>query len=125
MIYTIDHMLTGCKHGINVTCLAYPVGAEVAFIVRPHRTEAPPVILRMYKDGIILCLAEIQNRLQYLIFDLHQLHCPAHRFLRRTRHDCRSIPDEAHPLIQDQPVIGTGLRIGLTCHRKPLVRQSL
>jgi hypothetical protein len=73
----------------------------------------------MHQYRIVLCLSEIQNRLQYLIADLDQLHGLVRRLLRLRRNDGHHIPRKPHMAVNDQPVVGGGFRIGLSRNGKP------
>ena len=75
----------------------------------------------MHKHFIVFCRTEIQYRLQYFIFYFDQAQGLVHCFLILTSYNCSRISHKAHSLIQDQPVIGAWLRIGLSGHCKSLI----
>ena len=121
VIDAVNYMIAGCKHCFHIPVSAYVVGAEISLIIRTYLTETPPVLLRMYQDRIVLCRMEIQHRLQYLVFDLHQLHGLLHSLFRCAGYNRRRITHEPYSLIQDQAVIRACLRIGLSCKCKSFV----
>ena len=125
MIYPVDHIIAGIQYRIDISAPAHFMGAQVPLIVSAHRAEAFPVVLGMDKDRVVFRGAEIQHRLQDFIFYFDQFHRFFHGFFRRPGNDRRRVAHETHPLVKDQPVVRAGLRIGLPCHCKALVRTVL
>ena len=107
-----DHVAVG-QHGVDVAAAAFIVGAEIALVVRAHGAQALPVVLRMDEDGVVLGGVEIQHRLQHLILHLDELHRLLDAFVIRTGHDGHDIAHKADVPVDDQTVVGAGLRVGL------------
>ena len=88
---------------------------------RPHRAQGAPAVLRVDEDGAVQGLVGVQDGLQHLVAHPDQLQGPVHRLFGLSGHDGRRVPHKAHPLVQDQPVVGGGLRVGLPRHGEPLL----
>ena len=97
-------------------------GAEVPLVVRTYRTFGLPVIFRMHQNRIVLRRVEIQHRLQLLIFDLDKAQSLFHGFLIFSGHNGYRIANKTDSLIQNQAVVGAGLRISLARHREADIR---
>ena len=106
-------------HGVHIPLGLRPTGHQIPPVGAAHLTGREPVLLGMHQYRIVLCLSEIQNRLQYLIADLDQLHGLVRRLLRLRSNDGHHIPRKPHMAINDQPVVGGGFRIGLSRNGKP------
>ena len=122
MVHTVNHIIAGINHSIDIPFPAFAMSAEIPLIVRAYIAQASPVILRVNQDGIILCLAEIQHRLQHFIFNTYKLYSFLNRLFGNTCHNGGRVTHKAHPLIQNQPVIWACLRIRLSSQSKPFIR---
>ena len=122
MIHTVNHVIAGINHRVDIPFPAFAMSAEIPLIVRAYIAQASPVILRVNQDGIILCLAEIQHRLQHFIFNTYKLYSFLNRLFGNTCHNGGRVTHKAHPLIQNQPVIWACLRIRLSSQSKPFIR---
>lgn len=67
----------------------------------------------MHKDRIILCGVEIQHGFQHLIIHFNELECLVHALFILTGYDGHHISHKADVAIDEQTVVGTGLRVGL------------
>ena len=125
VVSLLNHMLTPGQYSLHVSVPVLAGCAEIAPVIRSHRAEALPVLLRMDQHRIILRRPEVQHRFQHLVVHTDSLQRLIHRFLRLSCHNSRRIPHKPYPLIQNQTVIGAGLRVGLPGHGKPLPRHIL
>ena len=122
MIGMVNHHRAAVQYLVNVPFPLLTGGAEVPAVVCPHRAEGAPAVLGMNQYGVVLGGVEVQHRLQHLIVHPDELHSLVHSLFRFTCHNGDRIPHKPQVLIQQQPVIGRGLGIGLSCHGKPLLR---
>ena len=107
-----DHIAPG-QHSVDITVAAFIMSAEVALVVGAHGGKALPVILRVHKDRIILCGVEIQHGFQHLIIHFNELECLVHALFILTGYDGYHISHKADVAIDEQTVVGTGLRVSL------------
>ena len=107
-----DHIAPG-QHSVDITIAAFIMGAEVALVVGAHGSKAFPVILRVHKDRIILCGVEIQHGFQHLIIHFNELECLVHALFILTGYDGHHVSHKADVAIDQQTVVGAGLRVGL------------
>ena len=68
----------------------------------------------MDHDGVVQGLGKVQQRLQHLILHFNQPHRPPGNLLRLRSHNGHRVPGAAQVPVQNQPVVGAGLRPGLT-----------
>ena len=120
MVCSFHQHIALCQDCIHVSVAGYVAGTQISLIVRTHRTKGSPAVLGMDQDLVILGLSEVQNSREHLILYLHQLQSPVHGILRLPGHNGHWIPHIPHMPVQDQPVVGTGLRIRLPGHGEPL-----
>ena len=108
-----DHIAPG-QHGVDIAVAACIMGAEVALVVGAHEGKAFPVILRVHKDGVILCGVEIQHGFQHLVVHFDKLERLVHALFIFTGYDSHHISYKADMAVDHQTVIGAGFRVGLT-----------
>ena len=125
MVDTINHILAPFQRALHVAVFLSAASAQITFVIRSNRTEALPVFFRMDQNLVILRLPEIEDGFQDLILHLDEAKGVIHRFLGLARHDSGCISYKPHSPVQNQPVIGAGLRIRLACHGKTLIRHIL
>ena len=125
MICVLHDLITGCKYSIYISVRIFLTGTEISLIVRTHRAQRFPVVLRMHQNLVILGCPEIQKRLQYLISNFYHLKRPIHCFFCLTGHNSNRISYKSDTSVQKQAVIRRRLRISLSCHRKTLLRDIL
>ena len=118
MIHALNDMGTPCKRFLQVSMGLLSRGAQVPPVVGAHIAMALPAVLRVHQDVPILGVMHVQHRLQHLVLHTDQAHGMVHGRLSFTGHNSHRIPHKAQALIQDQPVVRAGLRIGLPCHGK-------
>ena len=106
------------QHGLHVPVLLLAAGHQVAVIVPAHLTGREPVLLRVDQGGVVLGGAEIQHRLQHLVLHLDELHGLLGGLFGLGGNDGHRVPHEPQMPVQDQPVIGGGLRVGLARNGK-------
>ena len=107
-----DHIAPG-QHSVDIAVAAFIMSAEVALVVGAHGGKAFPVILRMHKDRIILCGVEIQHGFQHLIIHFNELECLVHALFILTGYDGHHVSHKADVAIDQQTVVGAGLRVSL------------
>ena len=122
VVGVLQHNVAVLHDRVHISLAVLCGGAQVPLVVRSHRAESPPVFLRMNKDLVVLGRVDIQHRLQHFVLDLDELQCLVHGLLIFPSHDSHSVPHKAESLVQDQPVVGAGLGVGLASHGKALVR---
>ena len=113
----VDDDVTVGQHPVDVAVAALVVGAEVALVVRAHGAQALPVVLGVDKDGVVLSGVIVQHRLQHLIGDLYQFQRLIDAFVILARHDGHNVAHEADVAVDEEAVVGAGLRVGLACLR--------
>ena len=113
VVHMVDDHIAPGQHSVDITVAAFIMCAEVALVVGAHGSKAFPVILRVHKDRIILCGVEIQHGFQHLIIHFNELECLVHALFILTGYDGHHISHKADVAIDEQTVIGTGLRVGL------------
>ena len=96
-----------------VTCNHVPLG------VAAHVTGRKPVFLRVDENGVILGGAEIQHRLQNFILHFDELHGLPGGLFRFRGDNGHHVAGKPHVPVNDQPIIGRGLREGLARNGKP------
>ena len=121
VVHSVHHTGAVGQNLVHVAVGAGLAGAQVAPVVRPHWAQGAPVVLGVDEDGAVQGLIGVQDGLQHLVAHPDQLHGPVHRLLSLSGHDGHRVSHKAHPLVQDQPVIGGGLRVGLPRHGEPLL----
>ena len=120
VVGAVQHDVAVGQHGLHVAVAVHLAGHQVAAVVAAHRAGRVPVLLRVDQDGVVLGGAEIQHRLQHLVFDLDQLHGAQGCLLGLGGDDGHRVARKPHMPVQDQPVIGGRLRVGLPRDGKPL-----
>ena len=113
VVHMVDDPVAVRKDRLHVTPGLAACGAEVSPVVGAHGKGRHPVVLGVHQDLAVLGGAEVQHRLQHLVFDLNKLQCSVHAGFVRAGHDSHRVSHIADPPVQDQPVIGRGLRVGL------------
>ena len=119
VIHPLQHQLALREYLLNIPLRGFVMGTEISFVIGSHRAKALPVFLRMHQNRMILGTAKVQNRLLHLIFHLNQRERLIHTPLVPSGNDGYRVPHIAHPAVQKQTVIGTGLRVSLACQGKP------
>ena len=102
------------KDGIRVAVLVCGGGDQVALVVRTQLAQGVPVVLRMHEDGIVLGGAEVQDWLEHLVAHLDAGERLVGGRLVFCGDDGDHVAHIAHMTVDDQAVVGAGLRIGLT-----------
>ena len=125
MIRSLHNEVAVGEHTVQVALLGKISGTEISLIIRADRAERFPALLRVHQDRVVLGSVKIENRLQHLIFDLDDLQSAVNRFLRSAGHNCHRIADKTHMAVENQAVIGAGLRIRLSGEREALLRNIL
>ena len=125
MVNPLNDMAASCKGRVQVPMGLRTGCAQVAEIVSAHAAKALPAVLRMHQDMAVLGIVHIQHRLQHLVLNAYQTHGMVHCRLIHTGHNGNRVPHKPQTPVQDQPVIGAGLRIGLSGHGKPLLGHVL
>ena len=125
MIGTGEHHLTGSQLRFHIAYLTLLSAAEVAAGVSPHIAEGPEILLRMHHNGVILGLGEVQQRLLHLIAHLDAVQGFAGCFGGFRCHDRHRISGTADLPVENQTVIGAGLRIGLSGGGEPALGHIL
>ena len=113
VVHMVDDHIAPGQHSVDITVAAFIMSAEVALIVGTHGGKALPVILRVHKDRIILCSVEIQHGFQYLIIHFNELECLVHALFVLTGYDGHHVSHKADVAIDQQTVVGAGLRVSL------------
>ena len=121
VVHPVHHTGAAGQDLVHIAVGAGLAGAQVAVVVRPHRAQGAPAVLGVDEDGTVQGLVGVQDGLQHLIAHPDQLQSPVHRPLGLPGYDGHRVPHKAHPLVQDQPVVGGGLRVGLPRHGEPLL----
>ena len=121
VVDSLHHLVAAGQDPVHIPVLTGLAGTQVPAVVRPHRAQGPPALLRVDQDQVVLGGVEVQHRLQDLIPDPDALQRPVHRRLVLPGHDGHRVSHKADPPVQDEPVIGGGLRIGLSRHGEPLL----
>ena len=121
----LHHLVAAGQDLVHIPVLTGLAGTQVAAVVRTHRAQRLPVLLRVDQDQVVLGGVEVQHRLQDLVPDPDALQRPVHRRLVLAGHDGHRVPHEADPPVQNEPVIGGWLRIGLSRHGEPLLGHIL
>ena len=114
VVYMVNDHITSGQHSVDVAAAAFIMGAEVALVVSTHGGKAFPVILRVHKDGVILGGVEIQHSFQHLVVNLDKLECLVHALFIFTCYDGHHISHKTNMAVDEQTVVGTGFRVGLT-----------
>ena len=122
VVGVLQHNVAVLHDRVHIPLAVLCRGAQISLVVRSHRAERLPVLLRMHKDLVILCRVHIQHRLQHFIFHLDELQGLVHSLLIFSRHNGHGISHKPQSPVQDQPVVGAGLGVGLAGHGKALVR---
>ncbi len=107
-----DHVTVG-QDLLHVAVGLHIAGHQIAPVVTAHRAGRVPVLLGMDEDGVVQGLVHIQNGGQQLVFDFHQTHGLVGGLFVFRRNDGHRVPHKAQLPVQNQPVIGGGLRVGL------------
>ena len=115
MVGLVHHHVAVRQHRFTVAVSTVLVAEQVALHVRPLLVELLPVVLRVDEHRVIQRDAEIQHRLQHLVFDLDELERLVRCLFRLCRHDGHRIAHIAQAPVKDIAVIGGALRIALTC----------
>ena len=113
VVHMVDDHIAPGQHSVDITIAAFIMSAEVALVVGAHGGKAFPVILRMHKDRIILCGVEIQHGFQHLIIHFNELECLVHALFILTGYDGHHVSHKADVAIDQQTVVGAGLRVSL------------
>ena len=113
VVHMVDDHITPGQHSVDITVAAFIMSAEVALIVGTHGGKAFPVVLRVHKDGVILCGVEIQNSFQHLVVYFDKLERLVHALFVLAGYDSHHISHKADVAVDKQTVVGAGLRVGL------------
>ena len=113
VVCMVDDDIAPRQHRLNIARPALIVGAQVALVVGPDRCQRLPVFLRVDKDGVVQCRVVVQHGGQDLIPDLDELHRLIDAFFILAGQNCDNIPRKADMAVDDKPVIGARLRVGL------------
>ena len=73
VIDVVDDLVAVRQHRVHVAVATGVACAQVALVVRPDRAERAPVVLRVHEDFVILGGAEVEHRLEHLIFHFDEL----------------------------------------------------
>ena len=114
VVCTLNHNVAVLQNGIHIPVRGIFMVDQIAPVVAFCPRAALPGVLRMNNHRIIQSLVKIQDRFQSLVgnFDLFQR--LADRLLIISDDDSRDIPDMPHVAVEDEPVVRTCLRIGLS-----------
>ena len=113
VVHMVDDHIAPGQHIVDITIAAFIMSAEVALIVGTHGGKALPVVLRVHKDGVILCGVEIQNSFQHLVVYFDKLERLIYALFIFTGYDSHHISHKADVAVDQQTVVGAGLRVGL------------
>ena len=125
MVDVVNDVVTVGQNIIHVSVRALLAGAQVALVIRANRAQRAPVVLRVHQNGAVQSLVGVQYRLQHLVLHLDELQSLVCGRLILGGHDGHGVTYKADTLIQDQTVIGRGLRVGLPRHGKALLGHIL
>ena len=113
MVGAVKDDVAVCHDTVHVAVGAGLTGNHIPLVVAAHRTGREPVLLRMDQNGVVLGGVKVQNGFQNLVADLDKLHGFPGGLFRLRRNDGHHIPHEPHMPVNNQPVVGGGLGIGL------------
>ena len=113
MVGAFQHDVAVGEHRVNVAGGIGGGAHQVARVVAAQIAEHFPVVLGMHQHRVVLRRAEIEHGLEHLVGDLDARKRRCGRLLVLGGDDGHHVADEAHVPIDDQPVVGAGLRIGL------------
>ena len=113
VIGALQHHVTLGKLPLHISHLKAVGGHQIAFLVGTHLAQGAEVVLRVDHNGVVQGLGKVQQRLQHLILHFDEPHRPPGDLLRLRGHNGHRVPGAAQVPVQDQPVIGAGLRPGL------------
>ena len=125
VVDVVNDVVTVGQNTVHVSVRAHLTGAQVALVVRANRAQRAPVVLGVHQNGAVQGLVGVQYRLQHLVLHLDELQRLVRGGLILGGHDGHGIAHKTNPLIQDQTVIGRGLRVGLPRHGKALLGHIL
>ena len=125
VVDVVDDIVAVGQHLVHVPVRAHLAGAQVALVVGSHRAERAPVVLGVHQNRAVQGLMGIQHRLQHLVLHFDELQGLVGSRLVLSGHNGHGVPHKADPLIQNQPVVGRGLGVGLPRHGKALLGHIL
>ena len=125
VVGTLYHQIAARKGSLHVPFLLAAAGTEISLIVRSYRTESLPVLLRVNQHGIVLRCPKIQHRRQNLVLHLNQLQGLICRRFRFSCHNGGHVSCKPDSSVNNIPVIGAWLRIGLSRLGKAKLRRIL
>ena len=113
------------KHALHITVRVHAAGNQIPLICAAHLAGGLPVVFGVHQNGVIQGGAVVENRFQYLVLDLDQLHGLEGGLFGFRGDDGHGISGEAHMAVKNKPVIGRRLRVGLSGDGKPGFRHIL
>ena len=125
-IDAVDDDVAFCKLRLDIPVRLHAVGDEISAVVRAAvRHECAPVRLGMQNGLVVHRLLRVKHGGQDLIGHADEPHGRQSLPLRLRRDDRNRIADTAQMPVENQPVVGAELRIGLPRQRKAPVRHIL
>ena len=109
----LDDHRAGGQLGLHVAVLHAVGAAQVALVVRAHGAQGLEVLFRMHQNRVVLRLGEVQQGLQHLVFYFNEARGLGGGSLGLGGHQSHRVAHAAQAAVQDQPVVGAGLRVGL------------
>ena len=97
-------------------------GGEVAAVVRPDRAEAVPALLRMDEGGVVHRRVEVEDGREDFVVHLDQPQRLVCRLFGLGGDNRGRVADIAELPVEDQPVVGRRLGVGLPGEGKALLR---
>ena len=119
MVRPVNHHIGLLERSIDIAPIFFCLGNNIPFIITTNGDAGVPVLFGMYNNRIIYSLMEIQERFLYVIFHLDHAHSLIYTCRITAGYESHRVSDIADLCIQNKPVIGTQLRIGLTSNSKP------
>ena len=107
-----DH-ITVRQNGLHIAVLFLAAGHQVALVVPSHGAGRFPILLRVDENGVVQRGMGIGHCGQNLIFHLDQAHGPAGRLVVLGGDDGHRVAHKTDVPVQNQPVIGRRLGVGL------------
>ena len=102
------------KHRFDVAVSVSGRAHEVALVVSAQIAQHMPVVLWVHKRGIVLSSAEIQHGIEHVVGHLDARKGRLGSLLVFRGDNRHHVAHVAHMAIDDQTVVGTCLRIGLS-----------
>ena len=113
VVHPVDDDVAAGQHTLHVPAGVAAAGGEVAPVVAAHLADGVPVLLRVDQYGAVLGGPGVQHRLQDLVLHLDAPHGPEGGPLVLGGDNGHRVPGKAQMPVQDQPVVGGGLRVSL------------